>query len=241
MAPVTAKSLFGTLANSIRLDILLSLRKGEKNVSELVRDLGVKQSTASHNLRRLMAAGLVSSRRDGPFHYFALNAVSMDPVLDLMEKHASLTGEKMRLALRQTEDRLNAVVDSAPIILFALDKDGVFTLLRGKALEKLGMVQGQLVGQCIYPLLEERHPHLRENIDRVLRGEEFTTIDVVNGGDFIYETRYTPVRDARGEVTGVVGVATDITGRVKTEESLKEARAELDRLKGEAVPAPGTR
>ena len=41
-------------------------------------------------------------------------------------------------ALRESEARVRTVITNAPIVLFALDKDGTFTLLEGKALDDDG-------------------------------------------------------------------------------------------------------
>src|ERR671921_2094717 len=59
-------------------------------------------------------------------------------------------------ALRETQDalesaraQLSAVVNHAPVILFAADRHGRITLSEGKALESLGLAPGQMVGQPI--------------------------------------------------------------------------------------------
>ena len=48
-----------------------------------------------------------------------------------------------RAALQDAEERYRRLVDTivghAPMVLFALDGDGVFTLSEGKALERLGL------------------------------------------------------------------------------------------------------
>ena len=126
-----------------------------------------------------------------------------------------------RAALRESETRLRAVVENAPVVLFATDAAGVVTFREGKGLQALRHAQGQGVGTSVFDLLRDA-PTVRENMRRALAGEAFTaTIDVA-GVDF--ETRYEPVRDAAGRVTGVVGVATDVTERARAE------AAERDRL-----------
>ena len=49
-------------------------------------------------------------------------------------------------ALRQSEARLRTVVGSASLILFAMDKNGVFTLAEGEGLKALGLKAGRSCG-----------------------------------------------------------------------------------------------
>ena len=44
---------FSNLANPLRIDIISCLRDGDKNVSELVKELKVEQSKLSHALKSL--------------------------------------------------------------------------------------------------------------------------------------------------------------------------------------------
>ena len=77
--------LFKALSNDARLDLMLQLKDGEKNVTELVRALQLKQSSVSHNLHRLIDAGLVSSRHDGAFRYYSLNKALGMPIVKSIE------------------------------------------------------------------------------------------------------------------------------------------------------------
>jgi DNA-binding transcriptional ArsR family regulator len=67
-----ASEFLKALAHESRLMILCILAEGEKSVSELERDLGLRQPTVSQQLARLRADGLVSTRRDGKVIYYSL-------------------------------------------------------------------------------------------------------------------------------------------------------------------------
>ena len=124
-------------------------------------------------------------------------------------------------ALRDAEARLNTVVAESPIVVFALDQNGVYTVSSGKGLAALGRREGEVVGKSIYDLYRD-YPQVLANIDRCLAGEEFNAnIDV---GRLCFDAHYTPVRNAQGEVTGVFGVATDITERKDLEAQLRHAQ-----------------
>jgi len=103
---------------------------------------------------------------------------------------------------------LRAVVTNAPIVVFALDADGTFTLSEGRALDALGLKPGEVVGRSVFDLYKD-NPLILDACRRALKGETVTS--VVPVGDLAFETRYTPRLDWGGKVTGVLGVATDVT------------------------------
>jgi DNA-binding transcriptional ArsR family regulator len=60
-----AAELFALLSTPVRLRIVLALLEGERNVTELVRQLGVSQPNLSQHLATLYRCGLLLRRRDG--------------------------------------------------------------------------------------------------------------------------------------------------------------------------------
>ena len=126
--------------------------------------------------------------------------------------------------VRRAKDRLTAVISGAPIVLFAVDRDGVFTLSEGKGLESLGLAPGQAVGQSVFELYHG-YPSIAACIRRAMAGE--TVADSVELGPLAYETTYAPLRDVNGSIQGVIGVATDITERRRAERALQESEEKL--------------
>jgi PAS domain S-box-containing protein len=123
--------------------------------------------------------------------------------------------------LQQARERLGIVVSNSPIVLFAVDRDGIFTLSEGRGLQTLGFAPGEVVGRSAYELYAGV-PRVIDNLKRALSGEEFT--DHVEVGSLVFETRHTPVRDASGAVTGMIGVATDVTERRRLEAQLVQSQ-----------------
>ncbi len=68
-----ATALLKALANPQRLRILCQLVTGEKTVSALVKDVGLRQAAVSQQLQRLRAEHLVQARREGRHVYYALS------------------------------------------------------------------------------------------------------------------------------------------------------------------------
>ena len=128
--------------------------------------------------------------------------------------------------LKRAQEQLRAVVANAPIVLFAIDPDGRFTLSEGRGLAALDLKPGQLVGQSAFEVYRGV-PRIVENLKRALAGEDFT--DVVDVGTLAFETRYTPVRGEAGLIAGVIGIATDVSQRRRVEDETRQS-LKLDAL-----------
>ncbi|HOZ48682.1 MAG TPA: PAS domain-containing protein, partial [Candidatus Hydrogenedentes bacterium] len=131
--------------------------------------------------------------------------------------------KKAELALRESELRLRGVLNYAPVIVFALDKDGVFTFSEGRGLDSLGLRPGELVGQSAFEVYQD-NPGIVEHIRMALAGRAFrSTVDV---GFISFEVRYAPLRDASGQVEGTIGVALDVSERKRAAEILENVELE---------------
>lgn len=138
--------------------------------------------------------------------------------------------ELARRALRIAQQRLQTVVSNADMILFATDAQGVYTLVEGKALATLDMVPGDAVGESTFERFKDFRA-ITNNIRRALNGEEFRDTIVVH--DVIFEVNYTPFYDAQDEISGMIGVAFDVTERERNRATQLEAAREWARLEKE--------
>jgi DNA-binding transcriptional ArsR family regulator len=77
--------VFAVIAEATRRDILVSLRKGDKAVGELVEELAASQPTISKHLKVLREADLVSMRAQGQKRYYALNTKPLAGIASWLE------------------------------------------------------------------------------------------------------------------------------------------------------------
>ena len=77
--------VFAVIAEATRRDILVSLRKGDKAVGELVQELEASQPTISKHLKVLREADLVSMRAQGQKRYYTLNPKPLAGIASWLE------------------------------------------------------------------------------------------------------------------------------------------------------------
>jgi len=83
------------LADENRLRIIQSLAAGKKSVSLIVKEVGISQPLASHHLKELKRALLVTVERSGPFIYYELTDQRIISILtDLNEIAANLLANR---------------------------------------------------------------------------------------------------------------------------------------------------
>jgi ArsR family transcriptional regulator, arsenate/arsenite/antimonite-responsive transcriptional repressor len=73
MPRTTVKELARTaraLGDATRLRLLRLVARGEISCQDLTDRVGLAQATVSHHLKVLSEAGLVSARKEGPFHWY---------------------------------------------------------------------------------------------------------------------------------------------------------------------------
>ena len=128
-----------------------------------------------------------------------------------------------QLASRQQESNLMATLDQLPVILWTTDAALRFTSARGGGLGHLNLDDNEVVDMTLYEYFgtgDHDSPLIAPQI-AALRGEVVSY--EVNWQNRSYEAHVEPMRDAAGEVVGVIGVATDVTERKLLEERIRQA------------------
>lgn len=153
------------------------------------------------------------------------------------------TQTALQVALHNTQSTskelhsyLETIVNTVPNTIFWKDRHSIF-LGCNELFAKLAGLKSpkDIVGKSDYdlPWSKEQSDHYRA-IDKevMLSGqpklnvEEFQTLE--NGIDTVLLTSKVPLRDAYGNITGVLGVYTDITERKQVEEALKLAKEKAE-------------
>lgn len=97
-AMISAAALFRSLGDPSRLVILQHLQLGEHRVVDLVKHLGLSQSTVSKHLACLKDTGMVISRAEGRASMYSLaQPETVIAILAAAEKMLALTGDAVCL------------------------------------------------------------------------------------------------------------------------------------------------
>src|SRR5579883_3072640 len=116
---------------------------------------------------------------EDPFHgpdagrWFALSATPLEPEHDgAVVWHTDITARKQaEIAWQASEQRLRTIVAHTPVLLWAVDAAGVFTLLEGPGLARAGICAGARVGASIWDMVRSL-PALAADLHRAFAGED---------------------------------------------------------------------
>jgi len=155
------------------------------------------------------------------------NLVSYDGLL------RDITNRKIaEETLRESEERYRHLVETMNEGLAMADQDYVFTFVNERLCEMLGYSREEMLGRHIVEFVHEDYKDfMQDQMGRRQRGEARSyEIDWrAKDGQRVY-TLISPkgFYDANGQLTGSLGVLTDITDRKRAEEALQKAHAELE-------------
>ena len=134
-------------------------------------------------------------------------------------------------ALRESEQKYRTLVESIPMKVFHKDRNSIYVSCNNLYAKDLRIPAVEIAGRTDYDFypksLAEKY---RADDQRIMESGETEQIEedyIESGEQRTVLTVKTPVRDERGNVTGVLGIFTDITERKKGEERLRVAAESL--------------
>ncbi|MFV8754131.1 sensor histidine kinase [Nannocystaceae bacterium ST9] len=150
-----------------------------------------------------------------------ISALEGDERLALVTEADVSAQRRAQEALAASEGRLRTIVTGAPIVLFAIDGDGLLSLFDGRGAASLGVAPERVAGRSVFEVFAHV-PQLLSAVRRAMAGETMVTTAPI--GSMTFELRCSPALTRDHRIAGVVGIATDIT-----------ERARIERLKNEFV------
>jgi two-component system cell cycle sensor histidine kinase/response regulator CckA len=166
--------------------------------------------------------------------------------------------EGAKSALDAANRQMQAVLDAATeVSIIATDRDGLITLYNKGSEKMLGYSAAEMVGICT-PLrihleseITERAEYLSRELGKAVTGFEVFVAHTRHHGAEIHEWTYvrkdgthilvnlavTVIRDSKGDITGYLGIAEDITRRKSVENQLLENKELLSTIMN-SLPSP---
>lgn len=160
----------------------------------------------------------------------ALLSGQIDAVVDSKSQTPVLLA-KAQAALREERDRAQRYLDTADVILVALDLNGRITLINRKGCELLGCSERELIGADWTTCVPARtRDALRDRFASLINGDLTAVESSIlsrSGHELLIEWRSVLLRDDAGHVTGTFSSGTDITERQRAVEALRTAEERM--------------
>ncbi len=136
--------------------------------------------------------------------------------------------------LRDSEFRYRSLAEAANDQIFILDRDGLIVYVNSLASKLLRRPASEMIGKSMLSLFPQAVADRQMDAVRSVfeNGEpSYREAPSVNpGGEIWLGTWLVPIRDAEGRITSVLGVARDITQRIRSETALRESEEQYRSL-----------
>ncbi|MGE5202369.1 MAG: PAS domain-containing protein, partial [Acidobacteriota bacterium] len=143
--------------------------------------------------------------------------------------------KRAEMALRETQGRLQAIMDNAPFAIFLKDRDGRYQLINRTYTDWFGDRPEDVVGRTAAEVFPSDQARRWETSDREMMEtgrvaeEERPVYSGMPGIEYVRSTKF-PIRDEHGTVIGVAGFIADITARDRAERALRETQRWLQAI-----------
>ena len=138
----------------------------------------------------------------------------------------SLEKRLMSQRWQAAQTNLQAVVRNYPGVIWSLNSSRCFTLYDGAFLGASETAPSGIVGQNMYVYAKENpgalHPSILEKVEQTFMGQPQDWMMELE--DAVFRCNTMPILGVQGEIIGVVGASADVTGMIRMQKDLEEAR-----------------
>ncbi|MDJ0735915.1 MAG: PAS domain S-box protein [Nostocaceae cyanobacterium] len=154
-------------------------------------------------------------------------------VVGILGTYEDITSRKEAEAkLKQTQERLQAILDNSPAVIYVLDTQLRYQLINRQFEKLFHITQEQILGKSIYDIWSgEIAEGFAVSLHKVLAEGvplEFENVAPHEDGLHTYISFKFPLKDANGVPFAICGISTDISERKKAEDSLLHFRTAIE-------------
>ncbi|MDQ1589463.1 MAG: hypothetical protein QOG71_90, partial [Pyrinomonadaceae bacterium] len=135
-------------------------------------------------------------------------------------------------ALRESNQTLEAIIHASPLGIVALDPAGIVKMWNQSAERIYGWNEAEVLGQMLPTVPTDKLEEVRRNHRQAVAGTDFKSYETVrlrkDGTQINVSISTAPLRDAEGQINGVVALVEDITERVRAEAEKARLAAEVE-------------
>ena len=229
-------------------ETLLALSDSATHYDVLLLDFELREPSALHVLRELSlkphqntAVVLVCDEDIEPLalqglHFGASTCLVKRPGYlyqlpwELEQAHSRAALQRRETALHESEERNRAILNAIPDLMFLFDRNGTYLDYHARNEELLAVTPSQLIGRNVSDVLPpELAARVARHLPEVLKSETPVVLEfnlAVPRGQRAFEASMVRCNGSK-----ILAIVRDITERKEAEESLKQALAEVQRLK----------
>lgn len=130
--------------------------------------------------------------------------------------------------LRQANEVRQAIIQSSPLAIWAVDLEGRVSFWNPAAEKIFGWTEKEVLGKSLPVVPEELRDEYREWLERFRKAETVSGVErtrIRKDGTHIQVEIWTaPLRDAAGKISGTIAIDSDITGRKQLEEQFRQSQ-----------------
>ncbi len=151
-----------------------------------------------------------------------------DYVGTVMIFHDMTVRKRMEGVLRETSESLQAIIQSSPLAIIALDPSGNVKVWNKAAEQIFGWSADEAIGHFMPIVPDDKQAEFRGLCERVLQGELLSEIAVrrqrKDGSPVEVRISAAPLYDSKGNVSGIMALLADFTELKKLEDQLRHAQ-----------------
>jgi len=131
--------------------------------------------------------------------------------------------------LRKSEEFQRSMIACSPVALYSIDPDGKVQTWNPSAERLFGWTADEVIGRPLPIVPEDKQGEFADFRRRVLEGQGFVDREVIrckkDGSLFWGSLSVAPIKDAGGEIIGIMSAMLDISESKRMEEALRESEA----------------
>jgi PAS domain S-box-containing protein len=149
----------------------------------------------------------------------------------LPEKAVDADGQKQLQELEKSEEKFRMLVNTANDLIFILNGFGYFSMVNKNGALALGYNPNEMIGKHFLEYIEPQDAgKVAEAFQRIINSDDVTTFEVNFIGKLnnrlTFEIQAKPLK-TDGDISGMISIGRDISGRIKDEAKLKELNQKL--------------